>query len=239
MTPHRLPALPYGYDALEPWVDEQTLRVHYEQHHRELVNRLNEAETRLEALQSCGDLLLIQMLQQRACKLACAHFLHCLFWEVMGPNQTGIPAGRLADQLNEDFGSFAAFKARFSAAALSIQSGGWVVLVWRLASQQLAIVTAEGGTLPAGWVTAVVLALDVCEHAYYRKYEHRRAEYVHNWWNAVNWPRVAQLFACAIEPQPLPQLRATSHGSPAHDNRTLRTALATATGHARHLLRAG
>ena len=236
MTPHSLPPLPYAYDALEPWIDEQTMRVHYEQHHRELVGRLNEAEARLEAAQSCDDLWLTHMLQQRAAKLAWAHFLHCLFWEVMGPHQRGLPTGALADQLSEDFGSFAAFKAQFSAAASSIHPSGWVILGWREATHQLAINVVENDMPPSGWATPAVLVLDVCEHAYYRKYEHRRAEYVHNWWNAVNWPRVAQLFAGAVQPLPLPASHPTVNARPIDHDRTPPAAWA-ATGPTRLLPR--
>ncbi|MBI1817529.1 MAG: superoxide dismutase [Deltaproteobacteria bacterium] len=203
MTRHTLPPLSYGYGALEPWIDEQTMRIHHGQHHAQLVNTLNDTESRLEAARDNGDLLLVQLLCERAAMLTSAHQLHRLYWSIMGPDQSGQPSDELADQLSEDFGSFAAFKWQFSAAAMNLEPGGWVVLVWQLANRRLAILTAEDHLLARDWESAAVLALDAWEHAYYLKYEHRRAEYVHNWWNTVNWRRVSEHFAAASSSRPL------------------------------------
>lgn len=196
---HVLPSLPYDYCALQPWIDEQTMRIHHGYHHLRFVEELNAAQARLEAAWQSGDISLVRHFQQLVATHESAHALHALFWETMGPNQGGQPRGELTDQISEDFGSFATFKSCFSAAASSLETGGWVMLAWQPKSQQLAIRAAEGYRLDAGVDAGALLVLDVAEHAYYLKYQHRRAEYVHNWWNTVHWPRVMQRFAVAVQ----------------------------------------
>lgn len=201
MIRHALPPLPYDYSALKPWIDDLTMQIHYDHHHRQCVDALNAAQERLVAAWQSGDFCLARHLQRLVALNESAHFLHSVFWETMGPNQGGQPGGELADQISQDFGSFPSFKSRFSAAAGSLQDGGWVVLAWHPGTEQVVIRTAERHWLPVGWGGGVLLALDVWEHAYYLKYQNRRAEYVHNWWNTVNWPRVAQRFAAATQPK--------------------------------------
>ena len=196
---HELPPLPYDYSALQPWIDEQTMRIHHGYHHFRSVDELNAAQQRLEAAWQSGDISLVRHFQQLVATHESAHFLHSVFWEIMGPSQGGQPRGELSEQVTEDFGSFPAFKSCFSAAASSLETGGWVMLAWQAKSQRLAIRAVEGYRLEAGADIGALLVLDVAEHAYYLKYQHRRAEYVHNWWNTVNWPRVAQRFAVAVQ----------------------------------------
>lgn len=198
VEPYSLPPLRYEYSALEPWIDEQTMRIHHDHHHRRYVQALNETEARLTAVRTSGDHLLIQSLQQRAASLASAHYLHRLFWDSMGRYQ-GRPQGDLAAQINEDFGSLTALKFRFSAAAVGMESGGWVILAWQPATQRLVCVVAEGNVLQADSAMVLLMALDVWEHAYYLKYQQRRAEYVHNWWNTVDWARVGVRFNDAVD----------------------------------------
>jgi len=197
MRPHALPPLSYDYGALQPWIDEQTVRIHHGYHHLRCVEALNGAQERLTAAWQSGDFHLIRYFQRLVALHGSEHSLHKLFWEIMGPNQGGQPRGELADQITEDFGLFATFKSQFSAAATSLEAGGWAVLTWQPWNQQLAIVDEESQRLHAERETGVLLALDVSEHAYYLRYQHRRAEYVHNWWNTVNWPRVAERFSLA------------------------------------------
>lgn len=232
--PHLLPPIPYNYDALEPWIDEHTMRIHHDQHHRHVVAALNEVETRLETARAAGDVLLMPLLQQRVATLSTGHQLHGLFWNSMGPNQGGAPSGELADRIDEDFGDFATFKLRFSAAAMNLQPGGWVVLTMRGADRPLEILTAESNVLPADWATGILLVLDAWEHAYYRRYENRRAEYVHNWWNTVHWSRVAGRFAAAAPSGPS-QTRAGGMRRNPHGDRETRTTLDTLVFHARRV----
>lgn len=196
---HSLPPLPYDPAALQPWISEQSLRLHYE-HHRARVDALNTAEAQLAAQQNSSDFTWIRHLQRLVAVRASAHLMHSIFWDIMGPNQGGAPRDALADQIRDDFGSFAAFKSQCGAAATSLETGEWIALVWQPAGERLAIGTVDDYQLPYGWNMSVLLALDVSEHAYYLQYENRRAEYVHNWWNTVNWPRVAERFAAATAP---------------------------------------
>jgi len=197
MTRHELPALPYPYDALQPWIDEQTMRLHHDYHHRMWVDELNAAQDRLVATWHSGDAALVRYFQRLVSIYQSEHALHGLFWEIMGPNQGGKPAGELAEQIAQDFGSFGALKARFSRVANSLRAAGWAVLVWQPWHWQLAIMSGDSYSLQTGAGGTALLALDVWEHAYYLRYQHRRAEYVHNWWNTVNWGRVAERFAAA------------------------------------------
>ena len=200
MTYHAVPPLPYEYAALEPWIDAQTMRTHHDYHHQKWVDELNAVQARIDALWKSGDSVLIGHLQEQAAIALCEHSLHRLFWEIMGPNQGGQPQGAIGEQIAQDFGSFAIFKSRVSAVANGSETGGWVVLAWQPWSQQLVILDAKRQGLQAGpEESAVLLALDVWEHAYYLKYQHRRAEYVHNWWNIVKWPRVGERFAVAAD----------------------------------------
>lgn len=195
MTYHLLPPLPYEYSALEPWVDAQTMRTHHDYHHQKWVDELNNVQAHIDELWKSGDSVLIGHLQEQVALALSEHLLHRLFWEIMGPNQGGQPRGALSEQIVEDFGSFANFKSRFSAVANSSETGGWVILAWQPWNRQLGIVDARRQRLHAGSEDrAVLLVLDVWEHAYYLKYQHRRAEYVHNWWNVVNWPGVGERF---------------------------------------------
>jgi superoxide dismutase, Fe-Mn family len=197
MTRHELPPLPYDYDALQPWIDEQTMRIHHDYHHLKWVEELNAAQDRLVNAWQGGDAALIRHFQQLVAMYQSEHALHDLFWQTMGPNQGGQPSGELADQIVQDFGSFGALKSRFSRVANSLETAGWAVLVWEPWHWQLAILGGESCGLHTGPGAMALLALDVCEHAYYLRYQHRRAEYIHNWWNTVNWTRVAERFATA------------------------------------------
>jgi Fe-Mn family superoxide dismutase len=201
MTSHVLPPLPYDFKALQPWIDEQTLRLHYD-YHRARVDALNAAEAQLAAQAGGADLAWMRYLQRVVAMRASEHVMHCLFWEIMGPNQSGTGGDAFTDQIRDDFGSLATFKSQFCAAALALEAEEWLALVWQPASARLAIRAVEYTQLPCDWAAAIVLVLDVGEHAYYLQYQNRRIEYAHNWWNTVNWRRVAERFAAATQPWP-------------------------------------
>jgi len=201
MTRHVLPPLPYDYSALRPWIDEPTLRLHYD-YHRTRVAALNAAEERLARERSNPDFSWLGHLQQLVAMRTAEHMMHCLFWEIMGPNQGGAPHDALVEQIRDDFGSFAAFKSAFSATAAAVEPAEWVSLVWQPTNDRLAIRTVDYQQMHGWWAVGIVLVLDVSEHAYFLQYHTRRAEYVHNWWNTVNWPRVAQRFTAATQPWP-------------------------------------
>ncbi len=194
LTEHTLPELPYDYNALEPYIDEQTMRIHHGKHHAAYVKGLNAAEAALAKARAAGDYAQIEYWSKKCAFNGGGHFLHSLFWTVMAPAGTsgGEPTGPLADLIKRDFGGFEAFKAQFSAAAAGVEGSGWGLLHFRPADGRLIILQAENQHKLSPWGSIPVLGIDVWEHAYYLKYQNNRAEYVTQWWNVVNWEQVAK-----------------------------------------------
>ncbi|MCC6799458.1 MAG: superoxide dismutase [Anaerolineae bacterium] len=196
---YELPPLPYAYDALEPHIDEQTMRLHHDKHHLSYVNGLNAALDKLAAAREAGDFALVKHWSREAAFHGSGHFLHSIFWPNMAPagSGPGEPSGDLAAQIAKDFGSFNAFKAQFGAAAGAVEGSGWALLVWEPNAGQLEVLTAEKHQNLTQWGVVPLLVLDVWEHAYYLKYQNNRGAYVTAWWNVVNWADVAERFAAA------------------------------------------
>lgn len=197
---YELPPLPYAYDALEPYIDEQTMRLHHDKHHQGYVNGLNKALEKLAAAREAGDFALVKHLSREAAFHGSGHLLHSIFWPNMAPagqGGGGEPSGELAEQIAQDFGSFAAFQAHFSAAAKSVEGSGWGLLVWEPNAGQLEVLQAEKHHNLTQWGVVPLLVLDVWEHAYYLKYQNNRGAYVEAWWNVVNWADVAERFRAA------------------------------------------
>jgi Fe-Mn family superoxide dismutase len=202
VTEHVLPPLPYAYDALEPYIDKETMTLHHDKHHDAYVKGLNKAEQELAKARAANDFALIQHWERQAAFHGGGHFLHTLFWSVMAPNGKGgggEPTGMLADKLKEDFGSVEAFKAQFSAAAVAVEGSGWALLHYRPSDKRLIILQAENQQKLSAWGTVPILGIDVWEHAYYLKYQNRRADYVKAWWNVVNWQAVEAQFKAAMK----------------------------------------
>jgi superoxide dismutase, Fe-Mn family len=199
--PFELPPLPYGFDALEPHIDTQTMQIHHGKHHATYVNNLN------NALQSAPDLANKSLEELLADNCAAVpesirtavrnngggHANHSLFWQIMGPGGGGTPGGALGDAINSTFGGFDKFKAAFEDAAIKRFGSGWAWLV--KTSSGLAVYSTANQDSPLMEGKTPILGLDVWEHAYYLKYQNRRPEYVGNWWNTVNWTEVAKRFA--------------------------------------------
>lgn len=185
-----LPNLPFAYDALEPYIDTQTMQIHHDKHHATYVKNLNEAlpdktEVDLEQILRTTD-------DPKIKNNGGGHFNHSLFWTLLSPNPTN-PEGKLLEAINSTFGDLSTFKEKFSQIALGRFGSGWA---WLIADskQQLAIVDTPNQDLPVG---TPLLGLDVWEHAYYLKYQNKRADYITAWWNVVNWPVVcARYEAC-------------------------------------------
>jgi len=194
---HWLPPLPYAYDALEPHIDETTMRIHHDEHHKSYVDGLNQAELKLEEARRTGDFGLAKHWERELAFHGAGHYLHSLFWESMHPEGGGRPSGALARRIDRDFGSFDAFRNQFSEAAGKVEGSGWAILVWSPRSRRLEILTAEKHQNLSQWDVVPLLPLDVWEHAYYLKHRNRRADYVRDWWNVVRWPRAAERFARA------------------------------------------
>jgi len=192
--PHELPQLPYAYNALEPHYDEATVRLHHDIHHKGYVDGLNNAEAKLAEAREKGDFALIKHWERELAFHGSGHLLHSLFWMNMSPNGGGAPSGALADRINQDFGSFEAFKKQFSAAAVAVEGSGWAVLVWNPEFKKLEILQAEKHQNLTQWGVTPLLTVDVWEHAYYLKYQNKRAAWVEAWWNLVNWEDVAARF---------------------------------------------
>jgi Fe-Mn family superoxide dismutase len=192
---HKLPELPYAYDALEPHIDEQTMRLHHDKHHQGYVNGLNAAEKALEEARSTGDFSQIRHIERDLAFNAAGHFNHVLFWNNMGPaDQVSPPEGALLEQINADFGSLDNLKAQFSKASATVEGSGWGMLVWDTMGQRLETVAVENHQRNFPPTTVPILVLDVWEHAYYLRYQNKRGDYVTNWWNVVNWSNVADNF---------------------------------------------
>ena len=191
---HALPPLPYAYNALEPRLDEQTLHLHHDMHHKGYVDGLNKAEAELAAARESGNYAVIKHWEREAAFHGSGHFLHSLFWENMIPGGGGEPGGTLAAQIAKDFGSFEKFKAQFLAAANAVEGSGWALLVWQPQGEQLVILQVEKHQDLTQWGALPLLTVDVWEHAYYLKYQNRRAEFTKNFLNLINWQDVEARF---------------------------------------------
>ncbi len=202
MTKIALPPLPYAYNALEPWIDEQTMHLHHDKHHQTYLDNLLKAITGTELENVApeklvGDLAKVPEKIRGVVRNHGGGFVnHALFWEVMAPKAGGAPAGELAKAIDGAFGSFDSFKEKFSAAAAGQFGSGWAWLVVK-GDGSPAVYNLPNQDSPLSSGDTPVLGLDVWEHAYYLKYQNRRAEYIGNWWNVVNWGKVAELFKTA------------------------------------------
>ena len=191
---HRLPSLPYPYDALEPVIAEEIMRLHHSKHHQSYVDGLNKAEREMQKARESGDFSLIKHWQREAAFHGSGHYLHTIFWSIMCPDGGGNPKGQLGRSINSTFGSFEKFKKHFSEAAQNVEAVGWAILVWSPRSNRLEILTAEKHQNLTQWDVIPLLVLDVWEHAYYLQYKNERGKYVENWWKVVNWQEVEKRF---------------------------------------------
>jgi len=195
---HELPPLPYAYNALEPHIDETTMRIHHDKHHAAYVTNLNAALEKHPALQgkSIDDLLrgintVPEEIRTPVRNNGGGHANHTMFWEIMKPGGGGQPTGRILEAITGGFGGVDAFKERFAKAAMGRFGSGWAWLV-QSSDGKLAIESTANQDSPLMEGKWPVFGLDVWEHAYYLKYQNRRADYVGAWWNVVNWGEVAK-----------------------------------------------
>jgi Fe-Mn family superoxide dismutase len=194
-----LPALPYAHDALEPHIDTLTMQIHHGKHHQAYVDNLNKAIAGTE-----HESKTLEQLVDHAGSISAAvrnngggHWNHSFFWESLAPNAGGAPTGALADGINEAFGSFDAFKEKFAAAGMTRFGSGWAWLI-KDKDGKLAISSTPNQDNPLMDVAEVkgtpLLGCDVWEHAYYLKYQNKRADYLAAFWNVVNWNKVTERF---------------------------------------------
>ncbi len=199
MSKLTLAPLPYAYDALEPWIDEQTMHIHHDKHHQAYLDNLLKATNGTEFENVAPEKLLASLAEVPE-KIRSAvrnhgggYVNHNLFWEIMAPGAGGAPGGELGAALGTQFGGFDSFKQKFSAAAAGQFGSGWAWLVVKR-DGALGLYSLPNQDNPISNGDTAILGLDVWEHAYYLKYQNRRAEYVESWWNVVNWKRVDELY---------------------------------------------
>lgn len=194
-----LPALPYAFDALEPYIDATTMQIHHGKHHQAYVDNLNKAiagtpnenKSLEELVASAGSI------SPAVRNNGGGHWNHSFFWEILAPSAGGTPSGSLSDAINASFGSFDAFKEKFAAAGMTRFGSGWAWLIKK--DGKLEISSTPNQDNPLMDVAEVkgtpILGVDVWEHAYYLKYQNKRADYLAAFWNVVNWKKVADHFA--------------------------------------------
>jgi superoxide dismutase, Fe-Mn family len=196
---YELPPLPYAYNALEPYIDEQTMQLHHDKHHQAYVTNLNNAlqgQTQFDSL-SIEDL--VKRLNEVPENIRAAvrnngggHVNHSMFWQIMKPNGGGEPTGDLGNAITQAFGSFDNFKAQFNDAGVKRFGSGWTWLVYQ--NGQLAVTSTANQDSPFTDGAYPVMGNDVWEHAYYLKYQNRRPDYLAAWWNVVNWDEINKRF---------------------------------------------
>jgi len=199
--PFTLPPLPYPFDALEPHIDAKTMEIHHDRHHGAYVTNLNKA---LESAPDLANLTIEELLANNLAKVpenirtavrnhGGGHSNHSLFWQIMKPNGGGNPSGQVAEAIQRTFGGFEAFKQKLEAVATGRFGSGWAWLV-KNSSGKLEITSTANQDSPLMEGLTPVMGVDVWEHAYYLKYQWRRAEYLGAWWNTLNWEEIEKRF---------------------------------------------
>ena len=197
---YTLPDLPYAYDALQPYISEEIMKLHHDKHHAAYVANLNAAvEKHPELFEKTAQELLINLndipedIRMVVRNNGGGHVNHSMFWQIIAPNAGGEPSGELAEEIKKTFGSFAEFQEKFNDAGLKRFGSGWVWLV-RTKDGTLEITSTANQDNPISDGNTPILANDVWEHAYYLQYKNVRADYLKAWWNLVNWPEVEKRF---------------------------------------------
>lgn len=200
-TGYELPPLPYAYDALEPFIDEATMRLHHDLHHRAYVDELNAAIAPYPQLHGMIIEDLLRRLEEVPHQIRATvrdqgggHANHQFFWKVIGPPRNTAPHGALAEALDRDFGGLHAFQVAFASAASAQFGSGWAFLMVNPATKRLEILTLPNQDSVLLHQRPGLLACDVWEHAYYLRYQNRRADYLDAWWNVVAWDVVSRRF---------------------------------------------
>ena len=198
-----LPILPYDYSALEPYIDEETMRLHHTKHHQTYVTKLNEALAKHPDIQidNAEELLkqltsLPEDIQKAVRNHGGGHSNHSLFWTIMSKSEGSTPSGKIAKAIDDSFGSFDEFKEKFSTTATAIFGSGWAWLAVKEGKLHLLDTANQDSPILQGMTP--VFALDVWEHAYYLKYQNKRADYIAAWWNIINWEEVEKRFESAV-----------------------------------------
>jgi Fe-Mn family superoxide dismutase len=195
-----VPPLPYGYDALEPHIDEETMRLHHDKHHQAYVDNANAALAGTALENSPVEQVLVELdtlpedKQAAVRNNAGGHVNHSLFWEIMSPNGGGDPSGKLSDAINDTFGSLDELKKLLNDAGVKRFGSGWSWLVWDGTGLAVYSTANQDSPILKSYDDVPLLGIDVWEHSYYLKYQNRRPDYLAAWWNVVNWDAVAQRY---------------------------------------------
>lgn len=197
---HTLPELPYAYDALLPYIDEETMRLHHDKHHAAYVNNLNSAlEKYPDLLEKSPEELILSLnelpeeIRTTVRNNAGGHINHTMFWEIMSSSTGEMPEGKLLEAIEKQFGSFLDFKTKFKDAGLKRFGSGWIWLV-KNKDGGLEIISTPNQDNPMIDGLTPIFGNDLWEHAYYLKYKNMRADYLEAWWNVVNWQEVERRF---------------------------------------------
>ena len=204
---HELPALPYAKEALEPHIDTLTMEIHHDRHHKAYVDNLNKAVAGTPLESKSLDSLISDLagvpenIRGPVRNNGGGHWNHTFFWNILAPHAGGNPTGDVAAAINAAFGSFAEFQAKFEAAGLGRFGSGWAWLLVNDGKLSIASTPNQDNALMGKAISGIegkpILGVDVWEHAYYLKYQNKRADYLKAFWNVVNWSKVSELFAAA------------------------------------------
>lgn len=201
-----LPALPYEFGALEPYIDARTMEIHHDKHHQAYINNLITAlETAPQFQPTSVESLLIDLpavpenIRTAVRNNAGGHFNHSLFWKIMKKNGGGKPNGLVADEIRKEFGGFAEFQALFNDRAKSVFGSGWAWLSVHHATGKLVVTALPNQDSPLSYDATPIMGLDVWEHAYYLQYQNKRPDYITAWWHVINWDMVEENYRAITE----------------------------------------
>ncbi len=192
--PYEHAPLPYAYDALEPQISEEILRIHHGRHHAGYVNGLNAVLDRLQQARAEGDFSDIRALSRDLSFNCAGHVLHVLYWESMTPGGSLLPEGAFREAVERNFGSFRSMREQFVAASVGVEANGWGLLGYEPLGRRLLVLQVENHQKLTTWGLMPLMTCDVWEHAYYLQYQHRRAEYVEHFMEIVDWAGVAERY---------------------------------------------
>jgi superoxide dismutase, Fe-Mn family len=201
-----LPALPYDFGALEPYIDARTMEIHHDKHHQAYINNLIAAlETRPEFQPTSTESLLIDLpivpedIRTAVRNNAGGHFNHSLFWKIMKKNGGGKPNGLVGDAIKKSFGTFEEFQDLFNKNAKSVFGSGWSWLSVHNPTGKLVLTALPNQDSPLSYDATPIMGLDVWEHAYYLQYQNKRPDYISAWWHVINWEQVEENYRAIIE----------------------------------------
>lgn len=195
-----LPPLPYEYNALEPHIDGQTMRLHHDKHHQGYVNGLNKATQKVQEAIKTNDFSIIKHWEREMAFHGSGNFLHSIFWKIMHPDTESRKRSRqLNKYIDQSFGSYGGFENYFKAASKAVEGSGWGILAYEPHADKLVILQAEKHHNLTQWTTYPLLCIDVWEHSYYLKYQNDRKAYINAFFNVINWEEVSRRLEHAVE----------------------------------------